>query len=139
MEELKMEHLTEFMEKITILNKDIATYRDDEKGRMFEMNTISLLPKVERLELSSDEFKKAKFEMKVENLEYDIIEVDRPVPKNTITKKDEDIYTIVNSKVKVRLVWNVSNAIGVYKSFTNKDEAMEYAENIKKDIIKYFE
>lgn len=134
-----MEHLTEFMEKITILNKDIATYRDDEKGRMFEMNTISLLPKVERLELSSDEFKKAKFEMKVENLEYDIIEVDRPVPKNTITKKDEDIYTIVNSKVKVRLVWNVSNAIGVYKSFTNKDEAMEYADNLKKDIIKYFE
>lgn len=139
MEELKMEHLTEFMEKITILNKDIATYRDDEKGRMFEMNTISLLPKVERLELSSDEFKKAKFEMKVENLEYDIIEVDRPVPKNTITKKDEDIYTIVNNKVKVRLVWNVSNAIGVYKSFTNKDEAMEYADNLKKDIIKYFE
>lgn len=134
-----MEHLTEFMEKITILNKDIATYRDDEKGRMFEMNTISLLPKVERLELSSDEFKKAKFEMKVEDLEYDIIEVDRPVPKNTITKNDKDMYTIVNSKVKVRLVWNVSNAIGVYKSFTNKDEAMEYAENIKKDIIKYFE
>lgn len=134
-----MEHLTEFMEKITILNKDIATYRDDEKGRLFDLNTISLLPKVERLELSSDEFKKAKFEMKVENLEYDIIEVDRPVPKNTITKKDEDIYTIVNSKVKVRLVWNVSNAIGVYKSFTNKDEAMEYADNIKKDIIKYFE
>lgn len=134
-----MEHLTEFMEKITILNKDIATYRDDEKGRLFDINTISLLPKVERLELSSDEFKKAKFEMKVEDLEYDIIEVDRPVPKNTITKNDKDIYTIVNSKVKVRLVWNVSNAIGVYKSFTNKDEAMEYAENIKKDIIKYFE
>lgn len=134
-----MEHLTEFMEKITILNKDIATYRDDEKGRMFEMNTISLLPRVERLELSSDEFKKAKFEMKVEDLEYDIIEVDRPVPKNTITKNDKDMYTIVNNKVKVRLVWNVSNAIGVYKSFTNKDEAMEYAENIKKDIIKYFE
>lgn len=134
-----MEHLTEFMEKITILNKDIATYRDDEKGRMFEMNTISLLPKVERLELSSDEFKKAKFEMKVEDLEYDIIEVDRPVPKNTITKNDKDMYTIVNNKVKVRLVWNVSNAIGVYKSFTNKDEAMEYADNLKKDIIKYFE
>lgn len=134
-----MEHLTEFMEKITILNKDIATYRDDEKGRLFDINTISLLPKVERLELSSDEFKKAKFEMKVEDLEYDIIEVDRPVPKNTITKNDKDMYTIVNNKVKVRLVWNVSNAIGVYKSFTNKDEAMEYAENIKKDIIKYFE
>lgn len=134
-----MEHLTEFMEKITILNKDIATYRDDEKGRLFDINTISLLPKVERLELSSDEFKKAKFEMKVEDLEYDIIEVDRPVPKNTITKNDKDMYTIVNNKVKVRLVWNVSNAIGVYKSFTNKDEAMKYADNLKKDIIKYFE
>ena len=134
-----MEHLTEFMEKITILNKDIATYRDNEKGRLFDMNTISLLPKVEKLELSSEEFKKAKFEMKVEDLEYDIIEVDRPVPKNTITKKDEDMFTIVNSKVKVRLVWNVSNAVGIYKSFTDKDEAMEYADNLKKDIIKYFE
>lgn len=139
MEELKMEHLTEFMEKITIINKDIATYKDTEQGRMFDINTISLLPRVERLELSSEEFKKAKFEMKVENLEYDIVEVDRPVPKNTITKKEEDMYTIVNNKVKVRLVWNVSNAVGIYKSFTKKDEAMEYAENIKKDIIKYFE
>ena len=134
-----MEHLTEFMKKITILNKDIATYRDDEKGILFDMNTISLIPRVDRFELSAPEYEKAKFEMKIENLDYDIIEVDRPVPKNTITKNDKDMYTIVNSKVKVRLVWNVSNTAGVYKSFTNKDEAMEYADNLKKDIIKYFE
>lgn len=134
-----MEHLTEFMKKITIHNKDFATYRDDEKGILFDMSTISLIPRVDRFELSAPEYEKAKFEMKIENLEYDIIEVDRPVPKNTITKKDKDMYTIVNNKVKVRLVWNVSNTVGVYKSFNNKDEAMEYAENIKKDIIKYFE
>lgn len=134
-----MEHLTEFMEKITIINKDIATYRDDEKGILFDMNTISLIPRVDRFELSAPEYEKAKFEMKIENLDYDIIEVDRPVPKNTITKNDKDMYTIVNNKVKVRLVWNVSNTAGVYKSFTNKDEAMKYADNLKKDIIKYFE
>lgn len=134
-----MEHLTEFMEKITIINKNIATYRDDEKGILFDMNTISLIPRVDRFELSAPEYEKAKFEMKIENLDYDIIEVDRPVPKNTITKNDKDMYTIVNNKVKVRLVWNVSNTAGVYKSFTNKDEAMKYADNLKKDIIKYFE
>ena len=128
-----------FMDKIEIINKDLSRYVDEEKGIIFSLNTIQLLPRLDYMELDKTQFETQKFEGKINKLEYNIIEVDRPVPKNTITKKDEDIYTIVNSKVKVRLVWNVSNAIGVYKSFTNKDEAMEYAENIKKDIIKYFE
>ena len=129
------EKINEFMEKVEILNKDISQYKDEEKGRMFCLNTIQLLARVDYLELSKEEYEKAKFEMKIDNLEYNIIETTRPVPKNTITKKDSDKYTIVNSKVKVRQVWNVSNALGIKKSFTNKDEAMELAESLNEETL----
>lgn len=133
-------NLTEFMKHIRLGNKDISKYEDDDKGIMYHLNTIQLLTKVERLELSSEEFKKAKFECKIDkNLDYDIIEVDRPQSKYRITKKEEDRFTIVDSKVKVRLVWNVSNALGIYKSFTNKDDALEYAKEINKTILPFFE
>lgn len=132
-------NLTEFMKHIRLGNKDISKYEDDDKGIMYHLNTIQLLTKVERLELSSEEYKKAKFECKIDkNLEYGIIEVYRPQSKYIITKKEDDKFTIVDSKVKVRVVWNVSNALGIYKSFTNKDDALEYAEEINKNILPYF-
>lgn len=132
--------LSKFMLNIKLGNKEISEYRDEEKGVMFNLNTVQLLTRVERKELSSEEFKKAKFEGSIDkNLEYDIIEVDRPVSKYTITKKEEDMFTIVDQKTKVRVVWNVSNALNIYKSFTNKKEALEYADEINKNIKPYFE
>ena len=131
--------LIKFMENIKMLNKDISIYKNEEKGILFYVNTIQLLAKVERLELSKEEYKKALFEKKINDLEYGIIEVDRPQSKYLITKKQEDMYTIVDSKVKVRQIWNVSNPLGIYKSFTNKEEAMELAEEINKNIITYYQ
>jgi hypothetical protein len=110
-------------------------YKDEEKGIMFPLNTVNLLARVDYLELSKEEYEKAKFEMKIDNLEYNIIETTRPVPKNIITKKDSDKYTIVDSKVKVRQVWNVSNALGIKKSFTNKEEAMKLAESLNEETL----
>ena len=129
------DNILEFNKKVSIINKDYAMYKDEEKGIMFPLNTVNLLARVDYLELSKEEYEKAKFEMKIDNLEYNIIETTRPVPKNTITKKDSDKYTIVNSKVKVRQVWNVSNALGIKKSFTNKDEAMELAESLNEETL----
>ena len=81
-------NLTEFMKYIKLGNKDISKYEDDDKGIMYHLNTIQLLTKVERLELSSEEYKKAMFERKIDKkLKYDIIEVDRPQSKYIITKK----------------------------------------------------
>ena len=131
--------LIKFMENIKMLNKDISIYKNEEKGILFYVNTIQLLAKVERLELSKEEYQKALFEKKINDLEYGIIEVDRPQSKYLITKKQEDMYTIVDSKVKVRQIWNVSNPLGIYKSFTNKEEAMELAEEINKNIITYYQ
>jgi hypothetical protein len=129
------DNILEFNKKVSIINKDYAMYKDEEKGIMFPLNTVNLLARVDYLELSKEEYEKARFEMKIDNLEYNIIETTRPVPKNTITKKDSDKYTIVDSKVKVRQVWNVSNALGIKKSFTNKEEAMQLAENLNEETL----
>lgn len=129
------DNIIEFNKKVSIINKDYAMYKDEEKGVMFPLNTVNLLARVDYLELSKEEYEKAKFEMKIDNLEYNIIETTRPVPKNTITKKDSDKYTIVDSKVKVRQVWNVSNALGIKKSFTNKEEAMQLAESLNEETL----
>ena len=132
-------NLTKFMEYIRIINKDISEYEDKIKGVYFMVNTAQLLVKVENLELSKEEYNVKRFENVVDELEYDIIEVDRPQSKYAITKKEEDKYTIVNSKVKVRAIWNVSNSIGIHKSFTNKEDALEYAKEINTNIIPLFE
>lgn len=132
-------NLNNFMKHITTVNKDISVYNDEDRGVLFYVNTIQLLTKVDYLELSSEEYKKAKFEKKIEDLEYNITEVERPQSKYARTKKQEDMYIIENAKVKVRQIWNVSNPIGIYKSFTNKEEAMQLAESINKEIVKYFE
>lgn len=129
------DNIIEFNKKVSIINKDYAMYKDEEKGVMFPLNTVNLLARVDYLELSKEEYEKARFEMKIDNLEYNIIETTRPVPKNTITKKDSDKYTIVDSKVSVRQVWNVSNALGIKKSFTNKEEAMQLAESLNKETL----
>ena len=129
------DNILEFNKKVSIINKDYAMYKDEEKGIMFPLNTVNLLARVDYLELSKEEYEKAKFETKIDNLEYNIIETTRPVPKNTITKKDSDKYTIVESKVKVRQVWNVSNALGIKKSFTNKEEALELANSLNEETL----
>lgn len=129
------DNILEFNEKVGIINKDYSMYKDLEKGVIFPLNTINLLTRVDYMELSKEEYEKAKFEMKIDNLEYNIVEVDRPVPKYTLTKKEEDKYTITNSKVKVRQVWNVSNALGIKKSFTNKEDAIKLSEELNKKIL----
>lgn len=132
-------NLTKFMDHITLINKDISKYEDNEKGVVFYCNTVQLLAKVENLELSKEEYQVKKFEQAIDDLEYNIEEVERPQSKYAITKKEEDRYTIVNSKVKVRQVYNVSNAIGIHKSFINKDEALAYADEINKKVVPFFE
>lgn len=132
-------NLTDYMKNIKLINKDLSKYQDYDNGMMFYVNTIQLITKVETLKLSSEEYKIEKFKGSIDELDYDIIEIDRPTPKNTITKKDEDKYTLVNTKVKVRVIYKVSNGYGIYKCFNNKDEAFKYAEEININIIPYFE
>lgn len=127
--------LIKFMEKISFFNKDFAQYLDEEKGIEFLFNTINAVANVDYLELDKQQYEVAKFQNKIEDLEYEIETIKKAVPKNEITGKDEDKFTITEKDVAVRKVWNVSNRLGAYKSFTNKQSALECADNINKLIF----
>jgi dGTP triphosphohydrolase len=129
--------LCKFMENVEILGKEFTLYIDDEKGIEFPLNTVHLLTRVDYLELTKEEYKVAKFQQKIDDLEYEIANVKKAVPKNEITGKDEDKYTITEKEVAVRKVWNVSNTAGAFKSYTNKEEAMEKAKEINKKIFDF--
>ena len=127
--------LCKFYDNIIYINKDISEYVD-EKGNYFIFNTVNCLVRVDYLELSKEEYQMALFQQKVQEGDYNIINIKKPVPKNEITKKEEDKYNIKEKEVAVRQIWNVSNAFGIVKSFNNKEDAKNLAIDINRDIIK---
>ena len=129
--------LDEFMKDIEILGKEFSIYTDEEKGVMFPLNTVHLLTRVDMLELAKEEYQAAKFQKKIDDLDYKIENIKKAVPKNEITGKDEDKFTITEKEVAVRKIWNVSNTAGAFKSFTDKNEAMGYSKNINKEVLNY--
>lgn len=130
--------LCKFYDNVNILGKEFSIY-EDSNGNLFTLNTINLLTRVDKLELSKEEYQVAKFQKKVEDLEYSIKNIKKPVPKSEITGKDEDKFTLVDKEVAVREIWNVSNALGIVKSFTNKEDALKTAKEINKKIMSYYE
>lgn len=129
--------LIKFYDNIEVINKDLSKYEDN-KGNMFILNTINLLARVDYMELTKEEYKVAKFQQKIDDLDYSIINVTKVVPKNEITKKEEDKLTLVDKEVSVRQIWNVSNPYGVFKSYTNKEEAVKYAKEVNEKILEYY-
>lgn len=129
--------LDEFMKDVEILGKEFSVYTDEKKGVMFPLNTVHLLTRVDMLELSKEEYQAAKFQKKIDDLDYKIENIKKAVPKNEITGKDEDKFTITEKEVAVRKIWNVSNTAGAFKSFTDKNEAMGYSKNINKEVLNY--
>ena len=130
--------LIKFMEKVEVINKDFSRYKDDEKGIVFSFNTIQLIPTLDYLELDKSQYETGVFEGKIDKLEYNIIQVDKPTSKYLRTKKEEDKYTLENQKVAVRQCWNIINPLGVHKSFATKEEAMKVYNEIYDKIIKEF-
>ncbi len=130
------ENIIEFMDKVEIINKDFARYKDEEKGIIFSLNTVQLLPRLDYLELDKTQYETQKFEQKIDNLDYNIINVDKPASKYARTKKEEDKFIIENQKVAVRQVWNVVNALGLHKCFTNKEEALNVYNEIYDRVSK---
>lgn len=129
--------LIKFYENVEVINKDLSRY-EDAKGNMFILNTINLLTRVDYMELTKEEYKVAKFQQKVEDLEYKVTNITKTIPKNEITKKEEDKYTLIDKEVAVKQIWNVSNPYGVFKSYTNKEDAVKYAKEINEKILKYY-
>lgn len=126
--------LDKFMDKVKIQNKDISEYFDEERGELFVFNTVQLLTRVEKLELDEVQLNTALFEMKVDKLVYEQSFIERPTPKERITKDPKDRFTLTNEKVKVSNVWNVVNNMGLFKSFNDKDKAIQFARSINEEV-----
>lgn len=132
-----LDNIIEFMDKIIVKGKDITIYNDEEKGIIFPMNTVNLLARLDYLELDKQQYEGTKFQKKIEDLEYNIINVKKAVPKNELTGKEKDKTTIVEKEVAVRQIWNVSNGAGVFKSFTNKEEAIKLTNEINNKVLEW--
>lgn len=129
--------LEEFMNNVEILGKEFSVYTDNEQGVLFPLNTVNILARVDYLELTKDQYVAAKFSQKIEDLDYNVVNVKKAVPKNEITGKEEDKTTIVEKEVAARQIWNVSNTAGAFKSYTNKEDAMEKAKEINDKVFEY--
>lgn len=134
------ENLTEYMKHITITNKDVSEYVNEENGTRYIVPTGQLLGKLDYLELTEKELEQAKYKLLVDkHINYKTTMSTRPVLKSDITGKDKDKNTIIDSTVKVYQVWNVSNGLNIKQSFDNKEDAIKLYEEIKEKVIKYYE
>lgn len=135
---MKDESLLEFMNNVDIKCKEIAIYKNEEKGLSYPLSIAHLLCRVDYLELAKEELAKAKFEEKIDNKEYKMYDCEKLVPKSDITKNKEDMYTITTKKYKGTHIWNVSNQVGIHTTFEDKEEAFKLCEEINNKIVQLF-
>ena len=136
--------LSKFYDNIEIINKDFSIYKD-EKGNMFTFNTVYGLTRVDYIEASVEkdekvkvsEYEKLKFEKKIDDIAYKEVTKKVLKPKSDITGKQEDFTTIIEKEEKAVAIWNVSNSLNIFKSFNNKEEALEFATKVNEKIMEY--
>lgn len=124
--------LKNFMNNLEI-GEEISKYKD-EKGNIMYVPTSNLYVSCSYLTLTEEEYKQALFNGTVNKNDYHKIKTTRPVPKNTITNKDEDKYTITDKEVEAYEIWVVANNLGFMSSFKDKEEAIKYVEGIEEKI-----
>lgn len=130
------ESIIEYMSNVKLLSKEISEYYNEEKGVRKIIPTSYLLCSLDYMELTEAELEKAKFDMVIEkNIDFDTKMVVRPRPKFEITKNEADKNKLVDSKVKVYCIWNLTNSLRLKKSFNNKKEALELYNKINQPIL----
>lgn len=130
------EKLEDFMQNVDIKCRDVAIYKNEEKGLYYPLALGHLLCRVDYLELTKEELQKAKFEQKIDDIEYEMFDCDRIVPKYEITKNEADKFTLTTKKVKATHIWNVANQTGIHHTFENKKDAFDLCEQINSIVIK---
>ena len=128
------EKLQDFMKHVDIKNKNVAIYENKDKGIMYPLGLTHLLCRVDYLELTKEELKKAQFEQKVDKGDYKFYDCEKMVSKYEITKVEADKFTITTKKVKATHIWNVTNQAGIHTTFENQEEAFKLCEDINKSV-----
>lgn len=137
---MKKETLKEFNGKVRIISKELGVYEDKEVGTSYVVPTSYLFARLDYMELTNEELKKAKFEGTINNekIDFNYITSKRPKPKYDITHKDEDKYTIVEAEIKVNQVYVVSNGLKFTNTFNNLEEAQKLLNEINEPLYKLF-
>ena len=128
------ETLQEFMEHVDIKNKNVAIYKNKDKGIMYPLGLTHLLCRVDYLELTKEELKKAQFEQKIDKGDYKFYDCEKLVSKYDITKIEADKFTITTKKVKATHIWNVTNQAGIHTTFENQEDAFKLCEEINEKV-----
>lgn len=134
---MKKENLEEFMSKINYDKKNnYIEYIDNEIGRRHSLKTDHIMPVLDYIKATDDELSQLIFDMKIEKgIEFNKIKEERPFPLYKDTQKEEDKSVIVNKEFDINQIWNVSNPLGIFKTFNNKEDAIKFYEKIRNEII----
>lgn len=134
---MKTENLENYMKKIHFdYKKNLAEYIDDEIGTRYTVTLGHLIPSLERITATKEELNQLLFDMKIEKgMDFNIIIEERPVPKYNETKKEEDKNVIIDKKTEVYELWNVVNSLNIFKTFNNKEKAIEFYKDIRKKVV----
>ena len=124
--------LKNFMNNLEI-RKETSKYKDD-KGNIMYIPTQALYVNCSYLTLTEEEYNQALFNGTVQKNDYNKIKIKKPVPKNKVTGKEEDKTTIVEQEVEAYEIWVVANNMGFMTSFKDKQEAIDYVEDIESKL-----
>ena len=131
--------LDKFYKYTKVVNKELAEYKDDE-GNYTLLPVTALLVSVDYNELNKQQFEIAKFNQDIpKDCITNIKKVKKAISKFDITHNEKDRFTLVEKEEDVHQVWFVINQLKIKKAFLSKDEAVKYAEDINKEILKKLE
>lgn len=133
---MKDEQLQDFMNKLEV-NEKVAIYKNEQEGLMYPITLAHLLCRVDYLELDEKELKVSKFKNIIEDKDYKMQDCEKLIPKNEITKKEEDTFTLTKKSYKGAKVWNVSNQLGIHTTYENQEDAFKLCEEINKKVLDY--
>ena len=134
------ENIEEYMNKVKVFSKELSEYFNEETGVKKIIPTSYLLCGVDYMELTETELEQARFNQLIDkDIEFETKMVTRPKIKYEITKNEADKNKLVDSKVKVYCIWNVSNSLKLKKTFNNKEEALALYDKINHFLLKSME
>lgn len=127
--------LIKFNENITKVSKEIVKYQD-EKGNIIYLAPTQLLCSVEYKEATKMEYEQLVFQKAIDKtLEYNKIDTTKVVDKSVVTHNKKDQGTLIDSQVKAYQIWIVKNALGISKSFNDKNGACKLVEELNNKYL----
>lgn len=132
------EKLQEFMSKVRFVNEKICFYEGECK---YPLTPAHLLARVDKIEACTEktnnvsEYDKLVFENKIDKLDYKEIEKKVIMPKSEKTGNKKDQYTLIEENKPALEIWKVSNQVGIFTCFTNKEDANKLYNEINEKVI----